>query len=96
MSDSMVTAPTRPGAILITGAGHARTDRGVPYYLRVADPTAAIVSIGFLEVRPGADAVSDYAAAGRFDFVWFTPRVDDSDPCAQFKSQLQKMNKKPN
>jgi len=26
-----------------------------------------------------------------FDYVWFTPRVDESDPCEKFREQLEKM-----
>jgi hypothetical protein len=80
---------------LITGAGHARNDRGVPYYLRLVDPDALVVSIGFREVSAGAEAISDYQDAANYDFVWFTPRVDDNDPCEQFKDQLKSLNKKP-
>lgn len=28
-----------------------------------------------------------------FDYVWFTPRVDDKDPCEKFKSQFDRMKK---
>jgi len=26
-----------------------------------------------------------------FDFVWFTPRVDDDDPCEVFAEQLRRI-----
>jgi uncharacterized iron-regulated protein len=84
------------GAVLIAGTGHARTDRGVPAYLRVAQPAAPIVSVAFLEVRADAPAPGDYAArlgAARlpFDFAWFTPRVDDVDPCETFRRELERL-----
>jgi hypothetical protein len=31
--------------------------------------------------------------AAQYDFVWYTPRVDDLDPCDRFKEQLEKMKK---
>jgi uncharacterized iron-regulated protein len=71
-------------AVLITGNGHARTDRGVPVYLREAVPELAVLSVGMLELPPGADPVA--AAAGQpFDFVWFSQPVARDDPCAQFR-----------
>jgi uncharacterized iron-regulated protein len=96
MADSVASASHGNGAILITGAGHARTDRGVPYYLRTIDPAAAVISVAFREVEAGADSVSEYEDTSHFDFVWFTPRVDNEDPCEQFKESLQRMNERSN
>jgi hypothetical protein len=28
-----------------------------------------------------------------FDYVWFTPRVDDEDPCEKFKSRFDQLKK---
>jgi uncharacterized iron-regulated protein len=77
------------GAVLIAGAGHARTDRGVPYHLKAQKPGLAVVSIAWIEVDRDAAAPPAYAgafAADRlpFDYVWFTPRANDDDPCAAF------------
>jgi uncharacterized iron-regulated protein len=75
--------------VLIAGAGHVRLDRGVPVRLHAAKPSAAVVSVAFVEVDarrslPGAYASRFDAAALPFDFVWFTPRANDDDPCAGF------------
>jgi uncharacterized iron-regulated protein len=79
------------GAVLISGAGHARLDRGVPWYLRQpaagADATAAILSIAFVEVdRAKRDPAAYGAGAAPYDYLWFTPRAKDEgdDPCAAF------------
>jgi uncharacterized iron-regulated protein len=76
------------GGVLIAGNGHVRTDHGVPMYLAVRVPGAAIVAVAPLEVREGLTKPEDYAAqyggALPFDFVWFTPRMDYKDPCAGF------------
>ena len=84
------------GAVLIAGTGHTRHDRGVPLHLERLRPSSTITSIGFLEVRPGADRLADYATplgADRlpFDIVWFTPRIDDRDACERFKDSLEAM-----
>jgi uncharacterized iron-regulated protein len=70
-------------AVLITGNGHARTDRGVPAYLRRVAPGLRVVSVGMLELAPGADPVA--AARGQpFDYVWFAAPAKREDPCAAF------------
>lgn len=75
------------GAILITGTGHVRTDRGVPTYL---DPRPRrVLSVAMVEVRPGKNAPGDYAEdfnaqALPADVVVFTPGADREDPCKEF------------
>jgi len=82
------------GAVLITGKGHARNDRGVPFHLRRGDGAASIVSLGLVEVAEGVTEPAAYAEIlGAeplpFDFVWFTPVADPEDPCAKFAEQLR-------
>jgi len=97
MAEAMLTAPGGDGAVLIAGAGHARNDRGVPAYLRRIAPAAGIASVAFLEVDAGRPDPPSYA--GRFgerlpyDYVWFTPAVDDEDPCEKFKKSLERLRK---
>ena len=83
-------AVQRDGAVLIAGAGHVRTDRGVPTYLGGRVPASSIASVAFVEVAADRTAPADYAerfGATRlpFDFVWFTMRADDADPCARMR-----------
>ncbi|NJO33923.1 MAG: hypothetical protein HC869_13060 [Rhodospirillales bacterium] len=54
--------------------------------------------MAFLEVEARertADAYASQFGDGPlpFHFVWFTPRVDDEDPCEKFKSQFERMKK---
>ncbi len=88
LADSLLTA-ARDEAVLIAGSGHVRTDRGVPIYLRARAPGASIAVLVPLEVRDAWTRPSDYEAAfgGRlpFDWVWFTPRMGDGDPCTRFR-----------
>jgi len=74
-------------AALITGNGHARTDRGVPAALSEAAPAAKVVSLGQLEVVPGRVRLGDYGEAGPppYDYVWFSAPAERGDPCAAFK-----------
>jgi uncharacterized iron-regulated protein len=90
LADSMLAAEG-DGAVLIAGAGHVRTDRGVPLYLRARAPEASIATVAPLEVHDAWTRPEQYAAAfdeGRlpFDWVWFTPRVENGgDPCARLR-----------
>jgi uncharacterized iron-regulated protein len=78
MADRLATASGKAGGILIAGNEHVRKDRGVPWYLARLEPGASVVSIGLLEVQ---DEVRRAPEGLPYDYVWFTPRVDDRDPC---------------
>jgi uncharacterized iron-regulated protein len=98
MAESLILgagAPGADGAVLIAGAGHARKDRGVPWHLSRKASGRRVVSLALLEVVAGENNPDAYASgfdAKRlpFDFVWFTPRVDNLDPCEVFAEQLEK------
>jgi uncharacterized iron-regulated protein len=95
MADALLTAPGTDGAVLIAGAGHARNDRGVPAYVRRVAPAIKTASVAFLEVDPKRADIESYATRFGprlpFDYVWFTPAVDDEDPCEKFKKSLERM-----
>lgn len=71
-------------AVLITGNGHARKDRGVPAALAAAEPGLAVMSLGQLEVEPGT-ALADLDGSLPYDFVWFSEPAERGDPCAAFR-----------
>jgi uncharacterized iron-regulated protein len=89
MARSLVGADRGDGGVLIAGAGHVRRDHGVPAHLADLAPGAPVAAVAMMEVRAGADAPLLYArgSEGRlpFDYVWFTPRTDDRDPCETFR-----------
>jgi uncharacterized iron-regulated protein len=90
--------PGGNGALLIAGIGHVRNDHGVPWHLKRAAPNKSILTIGMIEVEGGLTDPRQYGAnfgAGKvpFDFVWFTPRSDDTDPCERYSRQLKKIGK---
>jgi uncharacterized iron-regulated protein len=79
-------------AMLVAGNGHGRTDRGVPADLREASD-AKVLSLGLLEVRDGLTTSADYgeawdSAVPPFDFVAFTPRISDADPCEELRNRF--------
>jgi uncharacterized iron-regulated protein len=73
-----------PRSVLVAGNGHTRTDRGVPWYLE-----GVVKSVAFVEVGEQTDPA---AYAEHADYVWFTPRVDEVDPCEAYREQLEKMS----
>jgi uncharacterized iron-regulated protein len=91
---SLARGGQRDGAVLIAGAGHVRRDRGVPLHLALQAPNATIASVAFVEVDAAAVKPGDYAArfgsdALPFDYVWFTPKADDADPCEKLKKSTE-------
>jgi uncharacterized iron-regulated protein len=87
------------GGVLIAGNGHVRRDRGVPFYLEGARTSRSqggvffggdVASVGILEVMRGKHDPAAYSR-GAFDYVWFTSRVDNVDPCEKFREQLERM-----
>ena len=98
MAQSLIAAGNPDGAILVAGAGHVRNDYGIPVYLTAKAVGKLVVSIAFVEVDKQKTEPHSYAVPypnGRlpFDYVWFTPRVDDEDPCEKFKSQFDRLKK---
>jgi uncharacterized iron-regulated protein len=70
-------------AVLITGNGHARTDRGVPAFLRLAAPDMTVLSVGMIEADPG----TEHTTASRelpFDYIWLSDPAKRDDPCEGF------------
>ena len=92
MASRLLETGEPDGAVLIAGAGHVRRNRGAPLYLDSVPPER-ILSVAFLEVERGV-GFPDRAAGGGpevFDLAWFTPRVDEIDPCEKFREQLERL-----
>lgn len=99
MADRLAAAGQQDGAVLIAGVGHVRTDWGVPVSLASRLPGTTVASLAFLEVAANESEPTAYAS--RFgdgplpvDYIWFTARLDDVDPCEKFSKQLKKLQKK--
>lgn len=70
-------------AVLVTGNGHARRDRGVPLYLRTMAPDLPLLSVGILETAEGLESPADYPLP--YDFVLFTAPAERPDPCEELR-----------
>jgi uncharacterized iron-regulated protein len=91
LADRMISGDRDGGVVLVAGTGHTRTDRGVPEALAARGRKDAHVSIAFVEVAPGVNDAPAYAEGWHaealpFDFVLFTPRANDDDPCAGMRA----------
>ncbi|MFQ5897334.1 MAG: ChaN family lipoprotein [Candidatus Methylomirabilia bacterium] len=98
MAESLVASGSQDGAVLVAGAGHVRNDRGIPAHLAARAPGETVISLAFVEVGDGETEPPAYARRfGRdrlpFDYVWFTPRLDDLDPCEKFRKELERLRK---
>lgn len=83
------------GAVLIAGSGHTRSDWGVPARLRTLDAARSLLSLAFLEVSADETEAAAYGQVFGvdilpFDLVWFTPRLDDGDPCTGLAENFKK------
>ncbi|WP_339949907.1 ChaN family lipoprotein [uncultured Albimonas sp.] len=82
-------------AMLVTGNGHARRDRGAPFVLTFAAPELRVLSI--LQAEWSPDAPGDVAAALApwrradgglpYDLAVIAPAPGREDPCARFRKQ---------
>ncbi|SMC96921.1 Uncharacterized iron-regulated protein [Fulvimarina manganoxydans] len=96
MADAMISAAGNSGsAVLIAGAGHTRTDRGVPSLLQRQDPDGRSVAVQMVEVTSSeADDVADYGIGhdrpAPYDFTIFTPRADITDRCAEMRAAMER------
>jgi uncharacterized iron-regulated protein len=99
MAERLAAAAGPGGGVLIAGLGHVRADRGVPVALAQLAPGSPTFPVAFLQVRRDATRPEAYAAefsSGRLpvDAVWFTPRVDDLDPCETFRAPLERLRQR--
>lgn len=88
MADSAVSSIGR-GVVAIVGRDHARRDVGLPLYFAARAPSARVFSIGFVEVNPKGIDPNAYEAESAtgdapYDVIWFSPRVERANPCANF------------
>jgi len=87
MARSLVDA-AKP-ALLIAGKGHVGESRGVPLFV-ARRGGGDVLTIALVEVRDGQDTPEAYGFSD-VDYVVFTPRLSDADPCDAFRAQLEQM-----
>jgi len=101
MARAMRTIGGKGGSVLIAGNGHTRSDRGVPWHLRWghlrrAEPAVSAAGVHFVEV-PRALTETDAAEMAREvggQWLWFTARLDNDDPCEKYRHVLEKMRRR--
>ncbi|MFT6582877.1 MAG: putative iron-regulated protein [Alphaproteobacteria bacterium] len=81
--------------ILIAGSSHARKDFAVPLVLNQLLPGKTSVSLAFAEVDDTLKTPGEYAQAFNaksipFDYIWFTPRANNTDYCADLKEKFSR------
>jgi uncharacterized iron-regulated protein len=98
MADVVMRASQEHGsAILFAGNGHARTDRGVPWYIQARARGTPVVAVALVEVEEGRTDPQSYvpvAPDGKpaADFIIFTPPSPgrDADPCEKMRRPAAK------
>ena len=88
-------AGQRRRAILFSGNGHVRTDRGVPHALRLLAPERPVLAVALTEVddartEPAAYVPRDPDGQAAVDYLIFTPRVERNDPCVEMRERFGK------
>ncbi len=90
LADALLAAAERDRdgfAILIAGNGHVRSDRGVPWHIRLRAPEKMLVSSYLLveveegKTDPEAYVPRDPEGKPAADLMIFTPRAERVDPC---------------
>lgn len=79
LAHQALTALERHGGpvVVITGNGHARTDRAVPRLVAEAAPEVRVLALGQFEATPTAPVP--------FDLWTITEAMERGDPCAAFR-----------
>ena len=83
-------------AVVLTGNGHARDDRGIPFYLRAADIGRPLLSIAIVErTKNDAPDHPPRAPDGMLaaDFVITTARHPRPDPCVEMRRMMERRAK---
>jgi uncharacterized iron-regulated protein len=94
LADAALRAAAAHGAaVMLIGNGHARSDRGVPWYVRQREPARRIVAVLLLEVDDARTDPESYLPRSpngtpAADYVIFTPRAERDDPCAEMRNAM--------
>ena len=91
---TLAAAEAHGSAVLLTGNGHVRTDRGVPFDLARLAPGREVLAIMLVETRPGETDANAYvprdpSGAPAADALLFAPRVERKDPCIAMREQFK-------
>jgi uncharacterized iron-regulated protein len=84
------------GGVLVAGIGHVGRRWGVPWYLEAGGHADDVAILAFAEVPADSSDESPLPEPfgqpdGAYDYVWFTPRVDEEDPCEKYRDSLERL-----
>lgn len=94
LADALLTSADRDRdgfVILIAGNGHVRSDRGVPWHIRLRAPEKTLASSYLLveveegKTDPDAYVPRDPEGKPAADLLIFTPRAERGDPCEKMR-----------
>ncbi len=95
LADALLAADAEAGsAVLVSGSGHARKDWAVPFYVHARAPEKTLVTVAFMEADdPARTDPMAYLPASTdgepvFDYIWFTPRANIIDHCAELRARF--------
>ena len=82
--------------MLVAGIGHVGRRWGVPWYLEAGGHADDVAILAFAEVPADSSDESPLPEPfgqpdGAYDYVWFTPRVDEEDPCEKYRDTLERL-----
>ncbi|MDJ0931328.1 ChaN family lipoprotein [Breoghania sp.] len=91
LADALIANAGTDGAVLIAGRGRVRAYMAVPWYLRERAPDASMRIVAMVEIEAGETDPADYLPAlGIYDYIWFTPKAERTDKCAELKERFKK------
>ena len=103
LSISTLVQHKKTPLIVIIGGGHTEFNLGVINRVSQIDNTISQVKVSLQEVSIKPAGLPYYLepldlegfdAEPPADFIWFTNRVSDEDPCLKFQESLKKMSGK--
>ena len=74
-------------SVVIAGTGHTRSGKGLPRFFS----SDQIAVVHLVEVEPEKEDVHSYRQNA--DYLVFTPRMSNEDPCDVFRTQLEQMKR---
>lgn len=87
MASQLLKHSQQGKAYLISGNGHIRKDRGVPYYINLEAPEKNTFTLGILEDRNSFSTLEPFI---RFDGIWTTASTPEEDYCADLRKKFRK------
>jgi uncharacterized iron-regulated protein len=92
---ALKAAEKHGGAIVLAGNTHARSDRGIGWYIKTRAPTKRVLSVAYGEIDDKQDQASSYVPLDpdgkpAADFVALTLTIDRPDPCIEMREMMKK------